>query len=157
MAENKDILLDGNTATWEMRLEGDISGTYTGTFKFRCYLTPMQKIAANREMRELLGSHMTMAAEHEANLAFALTQLKHRVISAPPFWGASGVIPGDIPDSNVVIAVLDAAIAAELKYVEQLKQKKLDSIDRAKAAAEQILNNQSLDDLDGEAKDEGQD
>lgn len=149
MAEEKyQFILDGNVATWEMRLDGNISGTYTGTFKFRCFLTPLQKIAANREMRELLGSHMTMAPEHEANLAFALTQLKHRVISAPPFWGTNGTLAGDLPDANVVMEVLDASIEAELKYMQQIKQKKLDAIERAKKAAEQMLSDKPEDDLE---------
>lgn len=150
--ERHDITIDGTTASWDMRLEGDIAGTYAGTFKFRCYLTPMQKIAANREMRELLGAQMTMAAEHEANLAFALTQLKHRVISAPPFWGTGGSLSGDIPDTNVILSVLDAAFAAELKYGESLKQKKLDAIERAKKSAEAMLS--SADELEDESEGE---
>lgn len=148
--EFQEIIIDGNIATWDMRTEGPISGTYAGTFKFRCFLTPIQKIAANREMRELLGPQMTMAPEHEANLAFALTQLKHRIVSAPPFWGTNGVLQGDIPDSNVILTILDAAIASELKYMDHLKSKKLDAISRAKKAAEQMLN----DDFEDETVEE---
>lgn len=148
-----DILIEGNTATWEVRLDGDIQGTYTGSFKFRCYLTPTQRLAASREHRELLGEHPTFATTHDDNLAFSLSQLKYRVISAPPFWGSSG-ISGDIPDSNVIDAVLEAAIAAELKYKAQLKQKKNDAIERAKRAAESLLK---LRDQDNEGKDQKDD
>lgn len=148
MAEDKfDIQIVGNEATWHMRLEGNIEGTYTGTFKFRCYLTPSQKIAANREMRQMLGEQMALASQHEANLAFALTQLKYRVISSPPFWN-TGNLSGDIPDTNVIMAVLDAAVAAELQYLDQIKERKLDAIARAKAAAEHMLSNRDEEDFD---------
>lgn len=153
--ELQNIIIEGTTANWDMRLEGDIAGTYAGTFKFRCYLTPMQKIAANREMRELLGAHATMAPEHESNLAFALTQLKHRIVSAPPFWtSVTSGMSGDIADANVILAVLDAAYAAELKYINHVKEKKLSAVTRAKAAAEAMLNSQGKDDFEDEAQDE---
>lgn len=137
--ERSDIILDGSTATWEIQVDGEIQGTYMGTFKFKCVLTPLQKIAANREYRELLGPHMTMAPEHESNLAFALTQLKHRIVSAPPFWGTGGSLSGDLPDTNVIMAVLDAAVAAELKYAFHMRNKKTDAIQKARAAAERML------------------
>lgn len=143
-----DILIEGNTASWEVRLDGDIQGTYTGTFKFRCYLTPTQRLAASREHRELVGPHASLAPTHDDNLAFSLSQLKYRVLSAPPFWASNG-ISGDIPDSNVIDAVLEAAIAAELKYKAQLKQKKNDAIQRAKKAAEDLLK---LRDRENEGK-----
>jgi hypothetical protein len=138
----QDILIEGNVATWDIRLEGDIQGSYTGTFKFRCFLTPTQRLAAGREHRELLGSYPTLATAHDDNLAFSLSQLKHRVISAPPFWTSTVQLngaTGDIPDDNVIDAVLEAAVAAELKYKAQLKQKKTDAIERAKRAAMSIL------------------
>lgn len=150
MAEDlQDISISGNEATWRLSATGAINGTYIGEFKFRCFLTPIQKISANREMRDLLGDQMTMAPEHEANLAFALTQLKYRVISAPPFWN-SGSTPGDIPDSNVIMSVLDAAIAAEIKYLEQITKRKIDALERAKSAAEQMLKSGDDEGFDDE-------
>ena len=120
MANPNDILIDGSTATWDMgHINGRISGTYTGTFKFRCFLTPTQSLAAARDYRELLGPQLPMAPEHEKQLSFALTQLKYRVLKSPPFWtapNADGEIAGNIPDLNVILAVLDAAITAEDKY-----------------------------------------
>ena len=142
-----DIIIEGNQATWEMRLEGDIQGTYVGTFKFRCFLTPTQRLSAGREYRELLGSNPTVALEHEDNLAFSLSQLKQRVISAPPFWTSNGVA-GDLPDESIIDAVLDAAIASEIKFKEQLKQKKADAIERSKKAAEKMLKLRDEEDAD---------
>jgi hypothetical protein len=157
--ERPDILIDGNIATWELKMEGDIQGTYTGIFKFKCFLTPTQQLTAGREYRELLGSNPTLATEHESLLAYALSQLKQRVIQSPPFWNSSlntSAFAGDVPDENVISAILDAAIGAELKYKKQLKAKRLQAIDKAKKAAERMLKKQEQEDNEGESE-EGSD
>lgn len=153
MAERQDITIDGSVATWEMNLQGAINGTYIGTFKFRCYLTPTQQIAASREMRELLGPQMGMAPEHETFMAYALTQLKHRVVSAPPFWSSTlntSSMSGDLPDENIISEVLNAATDAEIKYKNQLKKRKEDALEKAKEAAERMLKIRDEEDKDGE-------
>lgn len=149
----KEIVINGTTASWEMRMEGAIQGTYSGTFVFRCFLTPTQRLAAGREHRELLGTNPQLASEHDDNLAFTLSQLKYRIISAPPFWTSTlqlNNVAGDIPDTDVIDRVLDAAVAAELKYREQLKQKKQEAIERAKKAAERMLKLRDESDNEGE-------
>jgi hypothetical protein len=131
---DEDIRIEGDIATWEMRKEGDIAGTYVGVFKFRCYLTPLQNIMAGREQRELLGSNMALATEHEAFLAYALTQLRQRIVQAPPFWSSAGVNKsheGDIADEDILQSILDAAIRAELKYKAERKKRKEEAIERA--------------------------
>jgi hypothetical protein len=146
MAENDDLKIDGDIATWEMRLEGDVSGTYVGIFKFRCYLTPLQTIAQGREYRELLGANIALAPEHETFLAYALTQLKQRIVSAPPFWTSAGVNKtheGDIADENVIEKILDAAIRAEVKYREEKKRKKAEALERANKAMEVLQEDKS--------------
>lgn len=151
--ERSDIILEGNTAKWDLKVDGDINGTYTGEFRFRCFLTPLQQISANREYREMLGANMTMAPEHESFLAYCLTQLKYRVISSPPFWGSSSV-PGDVPDDNVLLAVLDAAISSETKFRGQIKKRKEEAIEKAKKAAERHFKQKDEDDLDGSESEE---
>ena len=64
-----DIIIESNLGNWEIKVDGDINGTYMGHFKFKCYLTPLQQIAANREFRELLGTNPSVAPEHESFLA----------------------------------------------------------------------------------------
>lgn len=139
--ERSDLIVEGNTATWDMRLEGDIQGTYAGSFRFKCYLSPLQQIAANREFREIMGPNPTFASEHESFLAYALTQLKYRIVTAPPFWNSQSPasLSGDIADENIIAAVLDAALGAEIKYKSQLKKKKLDAVARAKVATEKAM------------------
>lgn len=152
LEENEDeefdystVTLDGNEATWRINAEGEINGKYIGTFKFRCFLTPSQRISANREYREMLGGNPTLVSVHESNLAYALTQLKYRVLSCPPFWEGESEddMKGDVADDNIITLVLNAAIAAEVKYRNQLKEKKDSAIDRAKRAAENILKEQT--------------
>lgn len=136
-----DIIIEGNTAVWNMRLDGDIHGTYSGVFRFKCYLSPLQKIAADRERRELLGAQYMFASEHESFLAFALTQLKQRIVSAPPFWNSQnpGSMGGDIADENIISAVIDAALGAEIKYREQLKERKKQALERGIASVDQAM------------------
>jgi hypothetical protein len=154
--QRSDIIVEGNTATWSMRLEGDIHGTYVGAFRFKCYLSPLQQIAADRERRELLGPQPFAASEHESFLAYALTQLKYRIISAPPFWASQNPaeLAGDIADENIIGAVLDAALGAEMKYKSQLKQKKLEAIERSKAAVERMMEDPEEDEGDDEEQDD---
>jgi len=139
--ERSDIILDGNTATWSLNLDGEIHGTYSGTFRFNCYLSPLKQIAANREYRELIGPNPTFASEHETFLAYALTQLKYRIVTAPPFWASQNqsAFAGDIADENVISAVLDAAISSEVKYRASLKKKRDAATQRAKSATENLM------------------
>lgn len=150
-----DIIIEGNTATWSFRLDGDINGTYSGTFRFRCYLSPLQRIAADRERRELLGNHPEYASEHESFLAYSLTQLKYRILTAPPFWNSQnpGSMGGDIADENIISAVIDAAVGAEIKYREQLKERKQQALDRGIGAVDQAMKG---DDDDEEEKEESE-
>lgn len=144
-----DIIIENNVASWDINLLGDINGTYVGTFKFRCYLTPTQQIAANREYRELIGPHPTFAPEHESFLAYALTQLKYRILSAPPFWNSVvGGTPGDIPDENVLTAILDAAVSAETKYRGLLKKRTESAINRSKSILEKAMSGSGEEEVD---------
>lgn len=158
MADRKieNLIVNGNVATWTMKIDGDIEGTYMGTFKFRCFLTPIQKIDANREYRELLGANPTMAGEHESFLAYALSELKQRVIESPPFWESKGRMDGgDISDDSVISEVLNAAIEAELQYRNQIREKKLEAIKKAKEAAEAMLTEKEEKEDESESEEGG--
>ncbi len=158
LTNRSDIKIEGNVAVWELKAEGDINGTYMGIFKFKCYLDPLEQIKANREYREMLGLNPLTAPEHESWLAYALTQLKYRVVSAPPFWTSTldvSGIPGNIPDENILSDVLAAATDAEVKYRNQLKKRKSSALDRAKRAAEKLLKDQTSEDKEGEDESEG--
>ena len=152
MDNPNDVLISGSTATWDMgQVQGEVSGTYMGTFQFRCFLTPTQTLAASREYRELLGPQLMLAPEFEGQLAYALVQTKHRILKAPPFWTAptqNGELPGNIPDLNVILLVLDAAIVAETKYRESKAKERDEALESAIKASEAKLENDSEDEED---------
>lgn len=151
----KDLRIDGDIATWDMRYDGDVNGTYIGTFKFRCYITPIQQIAAGREERDLLGPHLTMATEHERFLAYALTQLKQRIVSAPPFWSSvnpNSSFAGDIADEELIAFVLDAAVQAEILYKQQMKERRDKALGISKTSGEAVKAQESA-----KVTDEGED
>jgi len=140
--KRKDIVIEGNIATWHVSTVGTIQGTYTGRFRFKCFLTPTEKLAAGRDYRALLGPNPIGVLDNEESIAFSLSQLKYRIVDAPPFWtsatGADGY-SGDLPDENVINAVLEAALASEFKYTAMLMNRKEDALKKAKKAAEKIV------------------
>jgi hypothetical protein len=151
--KRSDIQIEGNVATWQCMLQGAVQGTYSGLFKFKCFLSPTEKLASGRLYRELLGPNAALAFKNEDNLAFSLAQLKYRVLDSPPFWSSAiGVngIEGDIPDENVIDTILDASVAAELKYMAQLEERKKEAITRAKKVAERLLTQKVGDGSDEE-------
>lgn len=151
--DRPDIVIENHVATWQLKAEGAINGTYMGTFKFKCFLLPSETVAAGRERRELLGENAILATQKESFYAYALPQLKYRVISGPPFWQSKdGGYAGDLADAEVMGAILDAALGAELKFSHEIKQRKTAAIERAKKAAEQILGQQKADDDDGKTE-----
>jgi hypothetical protein len=158
--ERSDIKVENGLAMWEINRDGDISGLYRGMFTFRCYLDPISMIKANREYRDLIGPNYISAPEHETFLAYALTQLKYRVVKGPPFWSSTvegSGFSGNIPDENIISEVLNAALDSEILYRKQLKDRKDTALDKAKKAAEAMLAEQraELTDTKEESNDEG--
>lgn len=134
----EDIHIQNGMATWSINLSAKIGGTYLGTFVFRCVLTPMQTIQADRDRRELLGSNPSLADVHVDNLAYSLSQLKQRVIQAPPFWNDGSAFPGgSIADHEVIEEVLTASLEAQIKYQSQLKEQHTKTIEALKKTLEQ--------------------
>ena len=130
--KESDITLTNDEATWDLVYHGPIGGTYMGRFKFRCFLTPMHALEADRDFRELLGPNAQFAITNSENIAYSLSQLRQRVIEAPPFWyentGRFG--GGGVKDLGILDIVLDAAVSAEVKYRQELKKRHEDAIAR---------------------------
>jgi hypothetical protein len=145
--ENNDITISGSEATWVMpRLEGELGGTYMGRFVFRCFLDPLRQLQAGKDYRELLGNLGGQASEVEAQLAFCLTQLKHRVIKSPPFWSSTlqdSGIQGNLGDLNVISEVNNAAFRAEALFKEKIAKEREAVLDRSIKVAEELLKKQS--------------
>lgn len=133
-----DIFIQNDHATWNMVHLGALGGRYEGTFKFSCFLSPMQVISADKDYRDLLGNNPTLASSLADNLAYALSQLKYRVLEAPPFWNDGSRFPGSsVKDIDVIDLVLEASIVAEIKYREELSKRHEDAIVKLKTAIQQ--------------------
>ena len=139
-----DITIEGSRATWVLPpTDGRMGGTYTGRFVFNCFLAPTDMLKAGRVYRSLLGEHAGMATTEEGHIAFALTQLKFRVVSAPPFWTSTlqdSEFSGNIGDLNIIGLVLDAAMEAEVAFKEKIVKEREALLERSIKVAEQLLN-----------------
>jgi hypothetical protein len=144
-----DLSVDPNgTATFTINEEGVLAGSYKGSFALRCYLSPLDSLAASRHFRELLGPYGTDAGEQDRYLAFCMSQLAKRVIKGPPWWAATDQ-PGNIPDLNILSLILDRALTAESAYKERLtkiKQEALERAQRATQALQESLNPKKKED-----------
>lgn len=123
-----------NTATFSISNTGAITRqTYMGNFKCKCLMSPMEQINADKLYRQLLGENMLMASDRAKTLAFALSQLKYRLLEVPPFWENKILGGSHIIDDNIIIEVANLAVEAEEKYMDE-KTKEAEEI-------EQRLNN----------------
>ena len=127
--EDRITLLENGTALLRVSHLGAVGGTYIGEFVVRCSLNPEQILAAGREYRTLLGVHMNLASDSESNLAFAISQLRQRVVTEPTWWQSAKV-----KDSSVLLEVLDMALEAEDLHRREI-------LDRGKEAVEALQEN----------------
>lgn len=119
--------------------------SYIGTFKVHCLMSPMAYIKADKLYRQLLGENSLFASEKARNLAFAYSQLQQRIVEAPPFWVNRELGGSHIMDDNIILEVLNQAILAEEKFLEQ----KNEEIEPLKSYVEE-----QLEDLQDQAMEE---
>ena len=127
-------------AYYTINEEGPIHGNYRGVFSIRCYLNPLDSLAAGRHFRELLGQYGDVAGEQDRYMAFCIAQLSRRVLKGPPWWHADQ-IAGNIPDLNVLSTLLDRALTAEAAYKQRLVKMKEEALEKASVAAQAIQEN----------------
>ena len=138
------IVNPDGTAVFTIQEEGEVQGSYRGTFILKCYLNPMETLSAGRLFRDYLGPNGELASENDRFLAFALAQLQKRVIKGPPWWQVEGT-QGNIPDTNILSITLDRAITAEAAFKARLKQKKDAALQQAQEALLAIQKKQAED------------
>ena len=147
MEQDNEITITGNIATYVMPpTSSEILGTCTGTFQFKTYLTPLEEIQAGKELRALLGDLGSQASEKEIDCAFALVQLKYRVIKSPPFWSSTlqdSPYSGNIPDGNIIGMIINKAMRAETMYKELLFNERETILNHAIKKGEELLRKQS--------------
>jgi hypothetical protein len=133
-----NVDIEKGEATFKVDLVGQKSKeSYKGVFVVRCMLNPMAFIAADKLYRELLGGKPVEAHPHAGALAFALSQLKYRVLKMPPFWENREIPGGHIDDHNILIEVLNRAIYCEEVYA---KMKNEEAVRIEKELTDDIFN-----------------
>lgn len=153
-----DVILENNKGLYELDQVGDIGGSYKGTFEFRGYLNPIQYIAADREYRDLLGKNPALSDPHADSLAYALVQLKYRIVKAPAFWHSDDSIfgGGATPDREIISLLLSAATEAEIKFRRSLIDKQEASVNKLKAIIdkrkEEVKVERELEQMDKDAE-----
>jgi hypothetical protein len=119
--------LNGSTGTFDINDVGELSGqTYMGNFKVKCILSPVDRLNIDKTYRELIGKdNPYMATQEVLDIAFALSQLKYRIIDFPAFWQGFPINGGHV-DLNIVMSVLNQSVDAEeafkKEHTERLKQ-----------------------------------
>lgn len=119
-----EFRFDGSVAEFDLYGVGeDTNTTYMGIFKVKTIVTPYDYIRADRLYRELLGQVNPHLASKEAqNYAFALSQLKVRVLESPDFFKNKD-IDGAHLDRNILIQIINLAIDAQEEYKKTLTDK----------------------------------
>lgn len=132
-----DIDYNMGTAEFFVNLEAAADkSTYKGNFKVKCVLSPLDYIQSDGTYRELLGkTNPQFANEYVAQLAYALSQLKYRIISNPSWFDNSvNGIKGSNVDDRILLHVLDKAIQAEEQYRKGIEEKYKKAKDDVKEA-----------------------
>lgn len=132
-----DIDYNMGTAEFFVNLEAAADkSTYKGNFKVKCVLSPLDYIQSDGTYRELLGkTNPQFANEYVAQLAYALSQLKYRIISNPSWFDNSvNGIKGSNVDDRILLYVLDKAIQAEEQYRKGIEEKYKKAKDDVKEA-----------------------
>jgi hypothetical protein len=104
---------------------GNVTGeVYEGVFEVRKVLTPTQKSMADFERRAFLGNPGTNEDidPEVAELAFAIGQLKVRIVKGPKWFTESNGLKSFL-DQNVLIELTKQVLEIELKFKTDLKAK----------------------------------
>jgi hypothetical protein len=114
---------------------------YVAGFVVKAFLNPIDRLSADKFRRELLGPNPESAGEEEKTMAFALSQLKYRIIEAAPFWFKGSDIGGAaLKNDNIIYHVFNLATKAEEEYGKLLAK---EAEEMEKALTEQ-LDNQTI-------------
>ena len=99
--------------------------TYKGQFKVKCILNPLEYINSDALYRELLGkTNPQYASEYVSQLAYALSQLKYRIIKSPSwFKNNSTGVDGSNVDDKILLQIFEKTIQAEEDYRKGIEER----------------------------------
>jgi len=131
---------------------GKTMQTYLGNFKAKCLLNANEYIRANREFMDLIGDSKNLGDPEE--IAFALVQLKYRLVDVPPFWQSqnSPYDGGEIKDYNIITSVFNICMDAEREY-EKMMQEDYDKVkEKIKKQREALVKKKEKDESEDKEK-----
>lgn len=138
-----EINHEEGTAVFYINEVGNVTRqTYMGTFKVHCVLSPIDFIESDKMYREMLGAtNPENAHEHARSVAFALSQLKYRIIEEAPFWENRRLGGSHIKDDNIIITILNNAIEAE----ERFREAKVKEAEEIQKRLQKMIENEEIE------------
>lgn len=101
---------------------GELTGKkYEGQFTVRCVLNIAQKHAMEIEKTRLLGN-FSNPTDGLVGIAVILSSLRHKVVDGPEWWKQSAG-GSSLDDEDVLVALYDKVVSAEVEWREKLKKK----------------------------------
>jgi hypothetical protein len=130
---------------------GKSSGqTYMGDFIFKVGLNPLEVIESDRYYRELLGGNPLVATSAAQEMAFALAQLKYRVIKAPAWWSEVFDSQSNFFDYGILIEVLNKAIEAERQFQDETQER----LNQAQERISKMIRSKKKEDIEEDNEEE---
>lgn len=140
-----EFRFDGSIAEVDFQGIGEKSNTsFMGVFRFKCVISPIDYLKTDRLYRELLGSiNPHLASKDAQNFAFALSQLKFRIVESPDFFKNKEIDGGHL-DKNILIDLINLAVDAEqeFKKLQNEKVKKLQDMLTARIKNKEIVKDE---------------
>ena len=120
-----DFRFEGSKAYFDFSGIGEKSNiTFMGEFCVKTILSPIDHLKSDQLYRELIGPiNPHLASQESKNFAFALSQLKQRILEAPDFFKNKEIDGGHL-DANILIEIINLSIDAETAFSD-LQNKKV--------------------------------
>jgi len=149
--ESTDLVVNSDgTAKFSINIVGTTTmQTYFGNFKCKCSLNAIEYIKSNKEFIEEVGSSSNFGEPEE--IAFALIQLKYRLLNWAPFWAIGDSVNingGHLKDYNVITHVFNICMKAEEEYKDMMKKEYNKVKDKIAEQRDQIIKQRSEKDLE---------
>ena len=128
-----------STATFFVKMESSSSKeTFTGKFKVKCIISPLEYIYSDNLYRELIGKHNPhLVSDYVNQLCFALSQLKYRVIESPSWYkNESGGVDGGNVDDSILLYVYEKSAEAEQEYRKKIEERYENAKEEVKKAVD---------------------
>lgn len=113
--------LPSTQTVFDFEFTSELGKKYEGSFTVSCLLDMRTKHRLELEKTRLLGNHSNPTDEL-AGIAIILATLRFRIVNAPDWWKQSDG-GYDLTDFDVLTALYDKVLSAEVEWRTKLKEK----------------------------------